>query len=175
MPNSPRFISLMYDPQKISSSEVQSQNISDVGVHQVSECNVCIARAQRCRTGTRHSAHQSCKPHLSANLQHMQLALAPQVEFELLKGMQQQNTSQIRQTRHQVVCIVFEEIVQLNFMILDSCKNPQQVQSVFYIEYLAQQGLKMFLQFDCSSSLTVSKHARVPQMEIEDIVRMERP
>ena len=27
----------------------------------------------------------------------------------------------------------------------------------------------------CSSSLTVSKHARVPQMEIEDRVRMQRP
>ena len=42
------------------------------------------------------------------------VALAPQacqVEFELLEGMQQQNTSW---TRHQVVCIVFKEIVQLN-------------------------------------------------------------
>ena len=37
-------------------------------------------------------------------------ALAPQVEFELLEGMQQQNTSW---TRRQVVCIVFKEIVQL--------------------------------------------------------------
>ena len=43
------------------------------------------------------------------------VALAPQachVEFELLEDMQQQNTSG---TRHQVVCIVFKEIVQLNF------------------------------------------------------------
>ena len=37
---------------------------------------------------------------------------AYQVEFELLKDMQQQNTSW---TRHQVVCIMFKEIVQLNF------------------------------------------------------------
>ena len=44
------------------------------------------------------------------------VALAPQacqVEFELLEDMQQQNTSW---TRHQVVRIVFKEIVQLNFI-----------------------------------------------------------
>ena len=41
------------------------------------------------------------------------VALAPQVEFELLEGMQQQNTSG---ARHQVVCIVFKEVVQINFM-----------------------------------------------------------
>ena len=43
------------------------------GVHQVHptpcgdviECNVRIARAERCGTGTRHAAHYSCKPHLS--------------------------------------------------------------------------------------------------------------
>ena len=31
----------------------------------VIECNVRIARAERCGTGTRHAAHCSCKPHLS--------------------------------------------------------------------------------------------------------------
>ena len=34
-------------------------------------------------------------------------------EFELLEGMQQQSTGW---TRHQVVCIVFKEIVQLTFI-----------------------------------------------------------
>ena len=45
-------------------------------------------------------------------------ALAPQVEIEYLEGMQQQNISW---TRHQVVCIVFKEIVQLNFMARNLC------------------------------------------------------
>ena len=51
-------------------------------------------------------------PHLSPHVSPTTLigTLAPQVEFELLEGMQQQNTSW---TRHQVVCIVFKEIVQL--------------------------------------------------------------
>ena len=38
------------------------------------------------------------------------VALAPQFQFELLEGMQQQNTSW---TRRQIVCIVFKETVQL--------------------------------------------------------------
>ena len=49
------------------------------------------------------------------------VALAPQacqVEFELLEDMQQQNTSW---TRHQVVRIVFKEIVQLNFIAEKLC------------------------------------------------------
>ena len=45
-------------------------------------------------------------------------ALAPQVEFEYLEGMQQQNISW---TSHQVICIVFKEIVQLNFMARKLC------------------------------------------------------
>ena len=52
---------------------------------------------------------------LEPDMQHISLAnhIAPQacqVEFELLEDMQQQNTSWIR---HQVVCIVFKEIVQI--------------------------------------------------------------
>ena len=60
-----------------------------------------IARAERCRTGTRHAAI-SLANHIAPQ--------AYQVEFELLEDMQQQNTSWIR---HQVVCIVFKEIVQI--------------------------------------------------------------
>ena len=48
------------------------------------ESNVRIAHAG-CRTGTRHAAHYSLA------LAHV--ALTPQVEFELLEGVQQQNTS----------------------------------------------------------------------------------
>ena len=40
----------------------------------------------------------------------------PQVEFELVEGMQQQYTSW---TRYQVVCIVFKEIVQLEFYSIE--------------------------------------------------------
>ena len=72
--------------------------------------HVRIARAERHGTGSRHVAYLSRKPHLSANVLVAHVALAPQVEFELLEGMQQQNTSW---TRHEVVCIVFRNIVQL--------------------------------------------------------------
>ena len=41
------------------------------------------------------------------------VALAPQIQFELLEVIQQQNTSW---TRHQVVCTVFKEIVQENYV-----------------------------------------------------------
>ena len=50
---------------------------------------------------------------LEPDTQQLVLQTAPQacqVEFELLEDMQQQNTSWIR---HQVVCIVFKEIVQI--------------------------------------------------------------
>ena len=50
-----------------------------------------------------------CKAHV---------ALAPQVELQLLEGMQQQNT---RWTRHPAVCIVFKEFVQLNFIARKTC------------------------------------------------------
>ena len=52
----------------------------------------------------------SHKPHLSVKVLVPHVALAPQVKFELLEGMQQQNSSW---TRHQVVFIVFKQIVQL--------------------------------------------------------------
>ena len=71
-----------------------------------------IARADRCRTGTRHAAI-TLASHTSLRKVWL-VVLAPQacqVEFELVEGVQQQNTSW---TRHQVVCIVFKEIVQLN-------------------------------------------------------------
>ena len=52
-------------------------------------------------------------------VEHVALAhQAYEVEFELLEDMQQQNTSW---TRHQVVCIVFKEIVQLNFIAEKLC------------------------------------------------------
>ena len=49
------------------------------------------------------------------------VALAPPVEFELLEGMQQQNTSW---PRHQVVCIVFKEIVQFYSKKANTGLNP---------------------------------------------------
>ena len=65
---------------------------------------------------------------LDPDMQRSREGHTSQVEFELLEGMQQQNISW---TRHQVVCIVFNEIVQLNFIaeiyvadtLLDSCKK----------------------------------------------------
>ena len=63
---------------------------------------------------------------------------AYQVKFELVEDMQQQNTSW---TRHQVVCIMFKEIVQLNFysrknimqLILDLCKKkPNRFSQYLY-------------------------------------------
>ena len=83
-----------------------------IGVHQVhpTPCGDVINCNMRIAPWNWHVAHWSRKPRLSANVLVAHVALAPQVEFELLKGMQQQNTSW---TRHQVVSIVFKEIVQL--------------------------------------------------------------
>ena len=60
----------------------------------------------------------------------------------LLEGKQQQNTSW---TRHQVVCIVFKEIVQLNFIARKLCslcwtcvKPPNKFSQYLNNEYYAQ-------------------------------------
>ena len=70
------------------------------------------------------------------------VALAPQVEFELLKGMQQQNTSW---TRHLVVCTVFKEIVQFiaRKLILDSWKTTNRFSQYLNIEFILCSGLSL--------------------------------
>ena len=69
-----------------------------------------IAPAERCIELEPDMQHITLASHTSLALAHA--ALAPQVEFELLEGVQQQKH---QWTRHQVVCIVFKEVVQINF------------------------------------------------------------
>ena len=86
---------------------------------------MCALRAQSAVELEPDTQHISLANHTSLRkvwlVAHVALLLAPQacqVEFELLEDMQQQNTSW---TRHQVVRIVFKEIVQLNFIAEKLC------------------------------------------------------
>ena len=72
---------------------------------------MCALRAQSAVELEPDMQHITLASHTSLALAHAAF-IAPQVEFELLEGVQQQNTSW---TRHQVVCIVFKEVVQINF------------------------------------------------------------
>ena len=84
---------------------------------------MCALRAQSAVELEPDTQHISLANHTSLRKVWLvaHVALAPQacqVEFELLEDMQQQNTSW---TRHQVVRIVFKEIVQLNFIAEKLC------------------------------------------------------
>ena len=63
--------------------------------------------AEHCRTETRHVAHYSCKPHLSG------FSTCSISSFEFAGG---RAATKHQWTRHQVVFIVFKEVVQINFM-----------------------------------------------------------
>ena len=93
---------------------------------------------------------------LEPDMQHISLAnhIAPQacqVEFELLEDMQQQNTSWIR---HQVVCIVFKEIVQIaEKLCWTRVKPPNRFSQYFILNtVLSKANVKIFFQFDCKQT-----------------------
>ena len=77
---------------------------------------MCAMRAQIAVELEPDMQHITLASHMHTTLrlvEHVALAhQAYEVEFELLEDMQQQNTSW---TRHQIVCFMFKEIVQLNF------------------------------------------------------------
>ena len=73
---------------------------------------MCALRAQSTVELEPDMQHITLASHTSLALAHAAF-IAPQVEFELLEGVQQQNTS--GQDIMQVVCIVFKVVVQIHF------------------------------------------------------------
>ena len=103
----------------------------------VIKCNVHIARAERCRTGTGHAAHHSCKPHISG----FSTCSISSSSWVWVAGGRAATNHQW--TRHQVVCIVFKEVVQINLWHknyvanMDSRKTPNRFSQYFIFEYCA--------------------------------------
>ena len=64
----------------------------------------CV-RSERHGTGSRHVAHLSRKPHLSANVLVALVALAPQVEFELIAGGHAATKHQLTKTSGSLYCV----------------------------------------------------------------------
>ena len=77
---------------------------------------------------------------LEPDMQHITLASHTSLALALAPGGRAATKHQW--TRHQVVCIVSKEVVQINFikimyLILDSCKTPNRFSQYFIFEYCA--------------------------------------
>ena len=79
---------------------------------------ICALRAQSAVNQTCSVASHTSAKGMACETCSTCSIIAPQVEFDLLEGMQQQNTSW---TRHQLVSIAFKEIVQLNLIAKKLC------------------------------------------------------